>query len=206
MNKKPKRQKAKYQRLTLEQQNLVESHYETLNRMLARDPAVKNIVKLYDSFEDARQTALVGVMIAASKFDPDRGLQFWTYAWHWVRQSLCNFKPGSTRFHFICGRDHDGMIHCVRQADLESPTDDSFGASRLELMTSISERHEEKLVALEKINQGMKAMPARWRKVLMMRARGYRLDDIAGELGISRERVRQLENNARKKFMAAVEP
>ncbi|CAN5266968.1 hypothetical protein BH11PLA2_BH11PLA2_37090 [soil metagenome] len=37
--------------------------------------------------EDAEQTAMIGLMQAAKKFDPERGYQFSTYASHWIRNA-----------------------------------------------------------------------------------------------------------------------
>lgn len=40
------------------------------------------------AFEDLVQDALVGVAVAAEKFDPERGVKFSTYATWWVRREL----------------------------------------------------------------------------------------------------------------------
>lgn len=37
--------------------------------------------------DDAEQTAMIGLLEAARRFDPDRGYQFSTYALHWIRQA-----------------------------------------------------------------------------------------------------------------------
>jgi RNA polymerase primary sigma factor len=48
----------------------------------------KKLVRWFDMDpEDAEQTAFIGLMEAARRFDPDRGYQFSTYAGHWLRQA-----------------------------------------------------------------------------------------------------------------------
>lgn len=40
------------------------------------------------AFEDLIQEGLVGLMAAVSRYDPDRGYRFSTYATHWIRQAI----------------------------------------------------------------------------------------------------------------------
>ena len=47
----------------------------------------KKLIRWFDMEpEDAEQTACIGLMEAAKRFDPDRGYQFSTYAGHWLHQ------------------------------------------------------------------------------------------------------------------------
>jgi RNA polymerase sigma factor (sigma-70 family) len=47
----------------------------------------KKLIRWFDMDpEDAEQTAFIGLMEAARRFDPDRGYQFSTYAGHWLHQ------------------------------------------------------------------------------------------------------------------------
>ncbi|HET6884433.1 MAG TPA: sigma-70 family RNA polymerase sigma factor [Pirellulales bacterium] len=43
--------------------------------------------------EEAEQIAMIGVMIAARRFNPERGLQFSTYACYWIRQVCQRVGP-----------------------------------------------------------------------------------------------------------------
>jgi RNA polymerase primary sigma factor len=48
----------------------------------------KKLIRWFDMDpEDAEQTACIGLMEAARRFDPDRGYQFSTYAGHWIRNA-----------------------------------------------------------------------------------------------------------------------
>lgn len=48
--------------------------------------------------EDAEQIAIIGLIKAARRFDPERGIQFSTYATHWVRQVCQSLGPYSALF------------------------------------------------------------------------------------------------------------
>ncbi len=49
--------------------------------------ASKMLIRWFDMQpDDAEQTAMIGLLQAARRFDPERGYQFSTYAGHWIRQ------------------------------------------------------------------------------------------------------------------------
>ena len=68
-----------HQPLTSEQQRLVAQHYPGLILWVARRYYGNTVP------EDAVSAGAQGLVIAASRFSPARGLQFNTYAHHWVR-------------------------------------------------------------------------------------------------------------------------
>jgi RNA polymerase primary sigma factor len=50
---------------------------------IARNRQTKSI-----SYEDLVQEGAIGLMHAVSRFDPDMGYRFSTYAIHWIRQTI----------------------------------------------------------------------------------------------------------------------
>jgi len=58
-----------------------------LHRRLAKHWS-KKLIRWFDMDpEDAEQTAMIGLLVAAKRFDPDRGYQFSTYASYWIRNA-----------------------------------------------------------------------------------------------------------------------
>ena len=60
-------------------------------------------------FEDLKQEALLGMVIAARKFDFDRGVAFTTYATNWMRQRMSKFSC-SNRASIAFGKTRDSRV------------------------------------------------------------------------------------------------
>ncbi|MEW6202505.1 MAG: RNA polymerase sigma factor RpoD/SigA [bacterium] len=69
-----------------------EKLFERNHRVERNIPLVVSMAKQYKDqgvdFEDLVQEGILGLIHASDRFDPDRGLQFSTYAVWWIRQSL----------------------------------------------------------------------------------------------------------------------
>ncbi|MEO7065589.1 MAG: sigma-70 family RNA polymerase sigma factor [Rhodanobacter sp.] len=63
--------------------------YSPWARMVARDVYVR-VHSLGDAWRDCTQNALIGMMEAMNRFDPDRGIKFETYARYRVRGAVFN--------------------------------------------------------------------------------------------------------------------
>ena len=129
----------------------------------------------------------VTLLAAISKFDPERGFRFSTYATHALRRRLLRFLR-------------------TRQRDCER-----FG--KLPPDQSVTDRHrwtfgyEQRVSsALQQVEPLLAQLPPRDRYILRSRYGWGRefdsrtLQEIAEELGISRERVRQLEARSLKRL------
>jgi RNA polymerase sigma factor (sigma-70 family) len=66
--------------------------------ILLHRPLARHISKwlqrvFHTGADDAEQIGVIGLIEAARRFDPERGIQFSTYATHWVRQACHRYGP-----------------------------------------------------------------------------------------------------------------
>jgi len=130
---------------------------------------------------DLVQLGTLGLLRAVQKFDPDRGVQFSTYAMYWIRQAILRGIKNQRRLVRvpIYQRDYPSEV-------LSSNTDRLSSAPTQETTTLANE-------ALRVIND------KRLELVVRERADGWTQLEIAERLGLSKQRIQQLEREARKK-------
>ncbi|MCI4664694.1 MAG: RNA polymerase factor sigma-32 [Neomegalonema sp.] len=215
------------------------------------------------SMNDLIQEAGVGLMKAASKFDPDRGVRFSTYAVWWIKASIQDFvmrnwslvRTGSTssqkslffnmrriraRLEREMGADfgESAPPHVQEEiaTELGAPLRDvqmmegrlagpdfslnafQAGEEGREWVETIEDESDTPDVAIARSNDGAKARS--WlagamsalteREQLIIRRRKLQdtpdtLEALGGHLGLSKERVRQLESQALRKMRNALE-
>ena len=207
---------------------------------------------------DLMQEGLVGLMIAAERFDPDRGVRFSTYAGWWLRSSMQDFilrnwsvvRTGTTaaqktlffnlrRLRARLGDDVDGRlsdaaririaselrvgVSDVEQMEMRLAANDHslnlpVGAEGddewQDLLVDDAPSPEDNAVASHDATAhgrwlavALAELSARERKII----RARRLSDdaetlvtIGRRLGISKERVRQIEQRALAKLKASI--
>jgi RNA polymerase sigma factor (sigma-70 family) len=199
--------------------------------------------------EDAEQTAMIGLIEAARRFDPDKGFQFSTYAGWWIRQ--CCQRYGlewglSIRMppylFWPCYRltfTRAKLVAQYGEADAESHFDaaleaagvkreqwDRFLAARnIGLLSDFDPRdvnnlddpNERDVVdractdeLCEEVARGLKFLLPRHSEILRLRygigTREHTLEEIGKMLGITRERVRQIQNRAEEKLQRLLGP
>jgi RNA polymerase sigma factor (sigma-70 family) len=127
-------------------------------------------------YEDLRCAAELGLTLASRKFEPDRGA-FGPYAKLWIKGEITRlFKPTADAMAF--GRSESLSVPAIgddQAVDLQ--VDETTPAVAPDL-SELTEREQ---------------------TVLVGRSRGETLSELGSELGISQERVRQVEAKATQK-------
>jgi RNA polymerase sigma-32 factor len=209
---------------------------------------------------DLIQEASLGLMKAADKFDPDRGVRFSTYAVWWIKASVQDYvmrnwslvRTGSTssqkalffnlrrvqaRLSRETGLDPAQLHEAVARevgvplADVQMMEGRLAGMDySLNALQSTDEDGREWIDALEDegpqaaerveaahdmarlkewLGQALQGLNDRERFIVTerrLREEGRTLEDLGGELGLSKERVRQLESGAYAKMRRQLSP
>ncbi len=193
--------------------------------------------------EDAEQTAMIGLLEAARRFDPDRGYQFSTYAGYWIRNAcqryglewglplhvpthyfwtcyklefvetelIATFGAYEARRRFAEELQEAGVsaeqwrhYRLARHFCLFSEMDRRQLAKLDRPDGSQSETHEED-AARDAVERALASLHTRHARILKLRygigQPECTLQEIAGMLDLTRERVRQIQVAAEKKLI-----
>lgn len=143
--------------------------------------------------------ACMGLMKAAERFDPNRGVKFATYAHWWVQQFI---RRGLEVRHGFGGKH---ARNSGKQAAREIPfsemklPDDEAGPVE-SLFAAPPEPEPEDATSFERISRLLSVLDRRGRRIVYKRILGYTLAQVAAEENppIGKERVRQLQERAIK--------
>jgi RNA polymerase sigma factor (sigma-70 family) len=175
---------------------------------LSREFAYTGIAK-----EDLEEEGRLGLFEAALRFDPDNGAQFLTYASWWARRRMQTFVARHARV----VRRPAPRVGAPRAHDDVSLDQPVGGGSPLRWEDVLVDRQTPR--ALDAIvgaeNAALIAataleLPPQWREIIVRR---YGLDGeqamtlaaVGVTLGLSRERVRQIEAKAIERLRARIE-
>ncbi len=192
--------------------------------------------------EDAEQTAIIGLLAAAQRFDPDRGYQFSTYAGHWLRNACQRYglrwglplhvPPhyywSCYRLEFIKAKliavhgELDSRIHFAKVLEKEGVSAKQWRHYQLaRTFSRFSEIDRHQLVKLDChtrspsqaiesdetqqiVEYALACLDPRDAQILKLRygigGAECTLQEVADLLGLTRERVRQIQFVAEKKL------
>jgi RNA polymerase sigma factor (sigma-70 family) len=135
---------------------------------------------------ELRSAALLGLVKASKRFDPDRGVPFGGYAAHWIKGEITAlFKPTGDALSF------------GRALSLNAPLTIKDDEGEAEFQDLVADE------CLPAISPDLNSLSERERRVVKARLRGESLREIGTGLGVSAERVRQLEARALPKIKGA---
>ncbi len=165
-------------------------------------------------YEDLMQEGYLGLLEAVSRWDPDRGVRFLTYAVWWVRKHILlhlsekrqNIRVPATRRDQV--RRAEGLMTAeLRMQTMEPcllgelPLPQENHASLKDLQSALPEESCLEGECSRLVYALLENIPDRLREILILRygldGRGTRtLRETATTLSLSRERIRQLEGRA----------
>jgi RNA polymerase primary sigma factor len=194
------RRRVELQRL-IEDGWLAREHLITANSRLVISVAKKYMGRGVP-FLDLIQEGNIGLIRAAKKFDYRRGHKFSTYATWWIRQAV-------TRAIADQGRTIRVPVHMVQVArrplSLETPTDDEEDSVlgdfiQDEEVPAPDETATYNLLR-EHLDTVLNSLPPREVRILQLRyglldGQAYTLEEVGRKMGVTRERVRQIEAQA----------
>ncbi len=226
---------------------------KSLNELVSRN--LKYVVSVANRYKgcgislpDLINEGNIGLIEAAKRFDPQKGVKFITYAVWWIRQSILHAlaeQAGSVRLPIkqagllhkvsakyrelflslrrepttedvanslkISPEDVEAVMRVYRfHLSLDTPLKENDDTSYLDMLTSSTEHPVDEDILFssfkKEIDGLLSELNPREKKVLKMRF-GFRgepmtLEEIGKKVGLSRERVRQIEKRAKIKLLS----
>ena len=171
------------------------------------------------SADDAAQAAMLGLMRAARDFDPEKhpGIRFATYAIYWIRREVFDHthentlirRPKYTRRYRklasegLSRRERKTQRLCSVAAGRPMPIQDLLSHSEDGGIPAADEPPIDRLIReeeLERLRESLPTLDERSRDVLERRTRGATMKDVGKHYGVTREWIRQIENEAIKQL------
>lgn len=155
------------------------------------------------TFEDLVSEGFLGLMRAAELFDPARGFAFSTFAVHWIRQGCTRAIANKERCIRIpvwrlAANNAAGVSNAERTVSLDAPVGDTDEDKTWHDVFAAAEpgAPEFERSELAAVGAAVDQLPERAAAVVRGRLQGLTLRQVGEDLGVSRERARQLERDA----------
>lgn len=197
------------------------------------------------SLADLINEGNIGMIQAARRFDPTRGVKFITYAVWWIRQAITHalaeqggvialpvrqleklrkVLAGYRRYTQQIGvepsseelaaeldlppNEVEAILHVYRHLSLDAPIGEETETSFLDVLPSTTSPSEEQTyidaTVAKEIQELLSQLPPREEQILRLRFgvddEPKTLEEIGGMLGLTRERVRQIEKQAKDRL------
>lgn len=159
--------------------------------------------------EDLMQCARMAIERAKLTYDPAKGIAFSTYASKWIRSYLrheaqCHGNVVRT------DRKQNGEVIPFKRASIAFERRDGSEASILDLMGITADAPDVDDVMdiawnREELQTGWDKLKPQWQRVMTLRyVDGLTAADTAREIGVCRERIRQIEEKCLTRLREAV--
>lgn len=177
--------KRDYPQLTDEQRTMVEENIGLVHQ------AVRDLFKGVYEYEDLIQVGCVGLCLAAICYRPEIGSNFSTFASTCIRKQILRHNQIWSKQKRDLSKESyslDEMLHSAT---------DTFGVAHKDLLAS-AQNVEDEAIADDLMDAVMSLPNERQRDVLLRHIGGYTLNDIGEHIGVTRSRVGQILEDARR--------
>lgn len=159
--------------------------------------------------EDLIQQGTIGLLKAAAKFDPERGVKFATYAKYWVEAYIKDYCLDQMRTVRVPARAQADAWHAGTSYKQATSIDSAFAATEnsenfldaIGMYHAAEDETPDLKEQIEVLRSALLFLKPKERTVIEGRFfRSRTLEDIGIDLGVTRERVRQIEVIAIRKL------